>query len=85
MSRANLVKWGVAWCGKARLLELINAELGTAYQEPHLNNWLADRKPVPRTVWDMLASLFLKQILPVRLASPVLSTLGLWRSSQAHQ
>lgn len=36
---------------QAALAEL-NRNLGTAYKEPHLNNWLAGRKPTPRRVVD---------------------------------
>lgn len=37
---------------KLAALAELNRNLGTAYKEQHLNNWLAGRMPTPRRVVD---------------------------------
>lgn len=45
---------------KQALLAEINRALGTGYKEPHLNNWLAERKPTPQRVWRLLAMMLIE-------------------------
>lgn len=45
---------------KNALLVEINTALNTNYSEPHLNNWLANRKPTPQRVWRYLANILIE-------------------------
>lgn len=52
----NLASWAIQNGGPAEkdeALAELNAKLGTRYERKHLDNWLAGRKPIPRTVFDL--------------------------------
>lgn len=64
---------------KRALLAELNGALGTAYKEPHLNNWIAGRKTTPVGVWRILAAQYIKQTVsaPPIDADVIIETLGL--------
>lgn len=57
----NLTDWALRACSlkeitptlaamKDRELEELNKKFGTSYQRKHIDNWLGDRKPVPKNI-----------------------------------
>ncbi|GLR55207.1 hypothetical protein KYK30_31255 [Shinella yambaruensis] len=64
---------------KRALVEELNRFLGTAYAVPHLNSWLAGRKPLPVRAWQHLAAEYIEQELFEQgdLAERMIALLGL--------